>query len=233
MSYRYPFQGRTSLVDSWSATSSSAFSDARVRACSPFCQTSGAGANPPIGTFFTYCIVSRKQVIPTPAHVDDVYAAAWTVAGVTAWRYVRPLIISLWIMYYIFVLMTKSRTTVINACVTRGHKVLIRGIGGGVTLLALKLCLALGSRVYVMSCSNCTCRHSQCYRWPCSVNYTHGQYRFSLLQRYKQAGRVLRQGGCIVIFGMTVAPKVPFTMCEVLRNQELIGQNKAALSYCL
>jgi hypothetical protein len=42
------------------------------------------GDNPPIGTFSTYCIVSREQVIPTPAHLDDVHAAAWPVAGVTA-----------------------------------------------------------------------------------------------------------------------------------------------------
>jgi NADPH:quinone reductase-like Zn-dependent oxidoreductase len=42
----------------------------------------------------------------------------------------------------------------------------------------------------------------------------------------QQVGRVQRQGGRIVIFGMTVAPQVPFTMREVLRNQRLIGQNK-------
>ncbi|KAF8491050.1 hypothetical protein F5888DRAFT_1807679 [Russula emetica] len=46
----------------------------------------GGGDNPPIGTFSTYCIVSRNQVIPTPTHLDDVHAAAWPVAGVTAWR---------------------------------------------------------------------------------------------------------------------------------------------------
>ncbi len=42
----------------------------------------------------------------------------------------------------------------------------------------------------------------------------------------QQVGRVLRQGGRIVTFGMMVAPQVPFTMREVLRNQQLIGQNK-------
>jgi hypothetical protein len=31
----------------------------------------------------------------------------------------------------------------------------------------------------------------------------------------QQVGRVLRQGGCIVIFEMTVAPQAPFTMHEV------------------
>ncbi|KAF8491088.1 hypothetical protein F5888DRAFT_1637810 [Russula emetica] len=37
--------------------------------------------------------------------------------------------------------------TVVNARVTRGHTFLITGIGGGVALLALKLCLALGARM--------------------------------------------------------------------------------------
>ena len=49
----------------------------------------------------------------------------------------------------------------------------------------------------------------------------------------QQAGLVLRQGGCIVIFGMTVAPQAPFTMREVLPNQQLIDQYKPTLSYRL
>jgi NADPH:quinone reductase-like Zn-dependent oxidoreductase len=49
----------------------------------------------------------------------------------------------------------------------------------------------------------------------------------------QQVGRVLRQGGRIVIFGMTVAPQTQFTMREVLRNQRLIGQDKPAFFYHL
>jgi len=37
---------------------------------------------------------------------------------------------------------------------------------------------------------------------------------------------VLRPGGRIVLYGMTVAPQAQFTMREVLRNQQLIGQAK-------
>jgi NADPH:quinone reductase-like Zn-dependent oxidoreductase len=40
----------------------------------------------------------------------------------------------------------------------------------------------------------------------------------------QQVGRVLRPGGRIVLYGMTAAPQAPFTMREVLRNQQLIGQ---------
>jgi hypothetical protein len=41
---------------------------------------------------------------------------------------------------------------------------------------------------------------------------------------------VLRQGGRIVIYGMTAAQQAPFTMREVLRNQQLIGQKQP---FCL
>jgi NADPH:quinone reductase-like Zn-dependent oxidoreductase len=46
----------------------------------------GGGENPPIGTFASHVIVERDQVIPTPAHLEDVHAAAWPLGGVTAWR---------------------------------------------------------------------------------------------------------------------------------------------------
>jgi NADPH:quinone reductase-like Zn-dependent oxidoreductase len=42
----------------------------------------------------------------------------------------------------------------VNAQVAHGHTVLITGIGGGVALVALQLCLALGARVYVTSSSD-------------------------------------------------------------------------------
>jgi hypothetical protein len=40
-------------------------------------------------------IISRKQVIPTPAHLDDIHVTAWPIAGITAWRYMHPIITSL------------------------------------------------------------------------------------------------------------------------------------------
>ncbi|KAH9997735.1 NAD-binding protein [Russula compacta] len=177
----------------------------------------GGGDNPPIGTFSTYCVVSREQVIPTPAHLDDVHAAAWPVAGVTAWR-----------------------ATVVNARVARGHTVLITGIGGGVALLALKLCLALGARVYITSGSDAKIARAVALGAAGGVNYTHKDWPKALKKLLgeslldsvidsaggtiaQQVGRVLRQGGRIVIYGMTVALQTPFTMREVLRNQQLIG----------
>lgn len=41
---------------------------------------------PNIGVFSEYITVERDQVIIAPDHLDDVHAAAWPLAGVTAWR---------------------------------------------------------------------------------------------------------------------------------------------------
>ena len=77
-------------------------------------------------------------------------------------------------------LTTKNRATVVNARVARGHTVLITGIGGGVALLALKLCLALGARVYVTSSSDAKITRAVALGAAGGVNYTHSQYEFSL-----------------------------------------------------
>lgn len=46
----------------------------------------GAGNTQPAGVFAQYVVVPRTQVVLTPDHLDDDHAAAWPLAGVTAWR---------------------------------------------------------------------------------------------------------------------------------------------------
>lgn len=43
------------------------------------------------------------------------------------------------------------RATIINGAVKKGDNVLITGIGGGVALIALQICVAQGANVYVSS----------------------------------------------------------------------------------
>ncbi|KAJ3551698.1 hypothetical protein NP233_g13030 [Leucocoprinus birnbaumii] len=88
----------------------------------------GGGSNPPIGTFSEYIVVERDQVIPIPDHLSDVQAAAWPLGAVTAWR-----------------------AAMVNGEVEAGQNVLITGIGGGVALIAMQLCVAKGASVYVTS----------------------------------------------------------------------------------
>jgi D-arabinose 1-dehydrogenase-like Zn-dependent alcohol dehydrogenase len=76
--------------------------------------------------------------------------------------------------------MTKNWATVVNARVMRGHIVFIACIGGGVALLALRLCLALGAHVYVTSSSDTKIARAVARSAAGGVNYTHSQYGFSL-----------------------------------------------------
>jgi NADPH:quinone reductase-like Zn-dependent oxidoreductase len=43
------------------------------------------------------------------------------------------------------------RATIINGQISSNHKVLITGIGGGVALLSMQICIAKGAHVYVTS----------------------------------------------------------------------------------
>ncbi|KAI0320715.1 NAD-P-binding protein [Amylostereum chailletii] len=175
---------------------------------------------PPIGTFTDYVVVERTQVIPTPDHLDDVHAAAWPLGGVTAWR-----------------------ASMINARVEKGHNVLITGIGGGVALIALQLCVAKGANVYVTSGTDDKISKAVSLGAKGGVKYRDSDWSKqleALLKRDGQAhlhavidsaggdiaqqtNRLLKHGGRIVCYGMTAAPAISFTMREVLKNQQLIG----------
>jgi len=70
------------------------------------------------------------------------------------------------------------RAAVVHARVERRHNVLITGIGGGVALLAMQLCLVLGARVYVTSGSEEKLARAIALGAAGGVNYTHGQSAF-------------------------------------------------------
>ena len=133
-------------MDPWSVTLSSTFSDAWVRACSLFCQTSRVGTNPPISTFFTYCIILYKQVIPT-THAP--------------WRYIHSRLdhcrhhsleictsshyIAMHYVSHFCVLITKSRAMVVIKAM----------------LTPQLICICHEQ----LRCENSMHRCSQCYRW--------------------------------------------------------------------
>ena len=101
---------------------------------------------PPHGTFTEYIVVERDHVFLTPEHLDDVHIAAWPVGGLTAWRYFKPFLF-LFTSYFGI----SCRAVAVNAQVQHGHNVLITGIGGGVAIIAMQICLAKGANVYVTS----------------------------------------------------------------------------------
>ncbi|KAK7693879.1 hypothetical protein QCA50_003452 [Cerrena zonata] len=182
----------------------------------------GGGHLAPLGTFAQYVVVEREQVIPSPDHLDDEHICAWPVAGVTAWRAVA-----------------------INASVQQGDNVLITGIGGGVALLAMQICLALGANVYVSSGSEEKIKKALSLGAKGGVNYKTDDWAIQLgnLLREKEGknallssvidsgggdllgklGKILKPGGRVVVYGMTANPKMTFTMKEVLKNHQLLG----------
>lgn len=83
------------------------------------------------GTFAEYVKVPARLVYEKPAHLSSEEAAAFPLAGLTAFR----------------ALMGRAKAT-------RGEKVLVTGIGGGVALFAAQFAVAAGCEVYVTSGSD-------------------------------------------------------------------------------
>ncbi|KIM48515.1 hypothetical protein M413DRAFT_437742 [Hebeloma cylindrosporum] len=182
----------------------------------------GGGSFPPLGTFAEYVVVERSQVIQTPEHLDDVHIAAWPVGGLTAWRAVS-----------------------VNAQVQAGQNVLITGIGGGVALIAMQICLAKGANVYVTSGNedkiqkaiSLGAKGGANYKeknWPSKIgallaqNSQKGATLDAIIDSaggdiMGQAGKILKQGGRVVCYGMTAGSQIPLTMRQVLANQQLLG----------
>jgi NADPH:quinone reductase-like Zn-dependent oxidoreductase len=73
---------------------------------------------------------------------------------------------------------SRSRAAMINASVERGHNVLITGIGGGVAITALQLCVAQGANVYVTSSSEEKIRKAVALGAKAGVNYRNGKCRY-------------------------------------------------------
>ncbi|TCD70270.1 hypothetical protein EIP91_004171 [Steccherinum ochraceum] len=187
----------------------------------------GGGDTAPLGTFAHYLVVEREHVIESPSHLTDEQVSAWPVGGVTAWRAV-----------------------VINADVQEGQNVLITGIGGGVALIAMQLCLARGANVYVSSGNSEKIGKAVELGAKGGVNYKDKDWANQLSKMLKEhnygssstddallsavidsgggdimgkVGKFMKGGGKVVIYGMTAEPKVTLTMREVLKNQRLIG----------
>lgn len=172
------------------------------------------------GTFCEYIAVEKSQVVRAPTHLSAVESASLPCAAVTAYR----------------ALFTKGQ-------VQAGQNVLITGIGGGVAVLALQMAVAAGANVFVTGGSSakvqraCSlhARGGALYKnetWPDEIRQMLPPSRpyidavidsagGDITNKALKAG--LRDGGNVVVFGMTAEPKIPFTMREVLKNVNVLG----------
>ena len=128
----------------------------------------GGSSDPPIGTFAEYVTVERKYLVKTPDYLSSEEAAAWPVAGVTAWRFVLSLL-------HFRVFTFGYRAAVINAGAEKNRNILITGGGGGVALLAIQLSVTKGANVFVTSGSDEKIRKLLPFGVKGGVNYKHSE----------------------------------------------------------
>ncbi|KAJ7726159.1 NAD-P-binding protein [Mycena maculata] len=201
-----------------------------------FCSKSNI---PPLGTFAEYVVVERTEALPTPSHLTDKQAAAWPIAGLTAWRYQL-------IHDYLKRPSSLHRKGNIWPCARRsrpkrphhGHRRRHRAC-------RLQLCVAMGASVYVTSGSAEEIGKAVKLGTKGGVSYKDDTWPALLGALLKKdtptrptldavidssgaeimgkTSAYLKHAGKVVCYGMTVAPTISITMREVMRHQQLLG----------
>lgn len=173
------------------------------------------------GTAQEYLVCSEEDVEIAPEHLSAVEGAALPLVGLTGWR----------------ALVTKT-----GANAGPGRNILVTGIGGGVALQVLQFAVALGCNVYVTSGDTTKIDKAVKMGAKGGVSYRDKDWDKVLLKQLPKdrpfldavvdgAGgdivtkmvRLLKVGGIISQYGMTVSPKMDWSMQAVLKNIELKG----------
>ncbi|PNS21050.1 hypothetical protein CAC42_3387 [Sphaceloma murrayae] len=174
----------------------------------------------PLGTLAETVVIDAGELEEAPPHLTAVEAAALPLTGLTAWR----------------ATVTKS-----GNC-KQGRNVLVTGIGGGVALMALSFAVAAGANVYVTSGSEDKIKKAVELGAKGGVSYKEKGWEKKLVgllpkdrklidaiidgaggDVVEKAQKIMRPGGTIVSYGMTIGPKMPFLMGAVLKNIDLKG----------
>ncbi|SCV33839.1 related to alcohol dehydrogenase [Fusarium fujikuroi] len=172
-----------------------------------------------VGTAQDFICVHKDEVVPAPKHLSPTEDAALPLVGLTAWR----------------ALVTK-------AAVQPGQNILVTGIGGGVALSALQFGVAMGANVFVTSGSQEKLERARdlgaqggaiykVEKWEADIRRQLPSSRPFIDAVIDGAGgdivtkavKLLKPGGVIVQYGMTVSPRMSWTMPAVLLNVELKG----------
>lgn len=180
----------------------------------------GGSVTTEAGTAQDFIVVPDDEAVPAPEHLTPAEGAALPLVGLTGWR----------------ALVTKSRAA------EPGKNLLITGIGGGVALQVLQFAVAFGCNVFVTSGDEAKLEKAKGLGAKGGVSYKAKDWE-KQLQGMLPADRpyldavidgaggdvvsksvkLLKPGGVIAIYGMTVGPKMDWTMQAVLKNVELRG----------
>jgi len=180
----------------------------------------GATKTYPDGTAQDYLALPEAEVELAPEHLTPAEGAALPLVGLTAWR----------------ALVTKSG----NA--EKGRNILVTGIGGGAALQALQFAVAFGCNVYVTSGDEAKIEKAKKLGAAGGANYKKDGWEKNLQAQLPdsrpyldavidgaggdivaRAVKLLRPGGVISQYGMTVSPQMDWLMQAVLKNVDLKG----------
>ncbi|KAL6918480.1 hypothetical protein FSST1_009975 [Fusarium sambucinum] len=172
-----------------------------------------------VGTAQDFISVYQDEIVLAPRHLSAVEGAALPLVGLTAWR---------------------ALTT--KAGIQSGQNILITGIGGGVAITALQFGVAMGANVFVTSGSQEKLDRAKSLGAQGGTSYKADSWEAEIRQQLpstrpyidaiidgaggdiiSKAVKLLKPGGVIVQYGMTVSPKMNWTMPAVLLNAELKG----------
>ncbi|KAF9729364.1 hypothetical protein PMIN06_011489 [Paraphaeosphaeria minitans] len=174
----------------------------------------------PVGTLADVATLDAGELEACPEHLSDEEAAALSLTGLTAWR----------------AFFVKSANAL------PGRNILVTGIGGGVALMVLLFGVAQGCNVYVSSGDQTKIDKAMKLGAKGGVSYKEEGWEKKLRASLPKdrpffdaivdgAGgdivakgtKLLKAGGVISVYGMTVSPKMPFLMTAVLSNIEVRG----------
>ncbi|KAM7214307.1 alcohol dehydrogenase [Rhypophila decipiens] len=184
----------------------------------------GGAARYDAGTAQEFIVVPEDEVVEAPGHLSAVEGAALPLVGVTAWR----------------ALVTKCFNGDVGA--VKGKNVLVTGIGGGVALQTLQFAVEMGAHVFVTSSSLEKIEKAKKMGARGGVNYRDGDWEKQLLgllpkerkfldcvvdgaggDIVSRSCKVLKNGGIISCYGMTLGPKMDWVAMGFLKNIELRG----------
>lgn len=173
-----------------------------------------------VGTAQDFIVVHEDEVELAPSHLSATEAAALPLVGITGWR----------------ALVTKAGIS------GPGKNVLITGIGGGVALQVLQFVVAMGSNAYVTSGDQAKIDKAVKLGAKGGVIYKNDDWQNDLQHQLPdsrpfldavvdgaggkivaKAIKLLKPGGVISQYGMTVGPKMDWVMGAVLSNIDLKG----------
>lgn len=164
------------------------------------------------GTLAAAIVAPAVNCYPKPARLSWVQAGAFALATLTAWRMVAR-----------------------NAAVGPGQTVLIHGIGGGVSLVAMQIALAAGAQVMVTSHSDAKLARASELGATFAWNYGEADIAREVRSATRKVGvdvvvdnvgaatfatsiKACRKGGVIVTCGGTSGPKLPVDVRPLFWN---------------